>query len=53
MTKSWKRNANQDLWEKLDKLDEIHDITWMWLSRNATPELSECDRLAKEQVVNS
>ncbi|MEG4587248.1 reverse transcriptase-like protein [Microcoleus sp. MOSTC5] len=53
MTKNWNRNANQDLWEELDKLAEVHDITWLWLSRNSTPELSECDRLAKEQVGNS
>ncbi|MEG4857121.1 ribonuclease HI [Microcoleus sp. K1-B6] len=53
MAKCWKRNANQDLWEELDKLVKVHDITWLWLSRNSTPELSECDRLAKEQVVNS
>ena len=53
MIKSWNRNANQDLWEELDKLAEVHDITWLWLSRNSTPELSECDRLAKEQVGNS
>ncbi|NQE38516.1 RNase H family protein [Microcoleus asticus] len=52
MTKSWNRNANQDLWEELDKLAEVHDITWLWLSRNSTSELSECDRLAKEQIVN-
>ncbi|MEG4424963.1 ribonuclease HI [Microcoleus sp. D3_18cC1] len=53
MAKGWKRNANQDLWEELDKLVKVHDITWLWLSRNSTPELSECDRLAKEQVGNS
>ncbi|MEG4350178.1 ribonuclease HI [Microcoleus sp. LAD1_D3] len=53
MAKGWKRNANQDLWEELDKLVKVHDITWLWLSRNSTPELSECDRLAKEQSVSS
>ncbi|MEG4496977.1 ribonuclease HI [Microcoleus sp. F10-C6] len=49
MAKGWKRNANQDLWEELDKLVKIHEVTWVWLARNSTPELSECDRLAKEE----
>ena len=53
MTKNWNRKVNQDLWEEIDKLATVHEVTWMWLSRNSTPELSECDRLAKEQVVNS
>ena len=52
MTKNWNRKVNQDLWEEIDKLATVHEVTWMWLSRNSTPELSECDRLAKEQVVN-
>jgi len=52
MAKSWKRNANQDLWEELDKLAKVHEVTWLWLARNSTPELAECDRLAKEQVIN-
>jgi ribonuclease HI len=26
MAKSWKRNANQDLWEELDKLAKVHDL---------------------------
>lgn len=49
MTKGWKRNSNTDQWEKLDKLAETHQITWIWLKRNSTPELEECDQLAKEQ----
>ena len=53
MTKNWNRKVNQDLWEEIDKLATVHEVTWTWLSRNSTPELSECDRLAKEQVVNS
>ena len=53
MAKSWKRNANQDLWEELDKLAKVNDVTWLWLSRNSTPELTECDRLAKEQILVS
>jgi ribonuclease HI len=49
MSRSWRRNANHDLWEELDKLVETHEVSWWWLSRNSTPELAECDRVAKEQ----
>lgn len=49
MSRNWRRNANQDLWEELDKLVETHEVTWWWLSRNSTPELTECDRVAKKQ----
>ena len=49
MAKNWNRKANQDLWEELDKLVKIHEVTWLWLPRNSTPELAECDRLAKEE----
>ncbi|MEG5175592.1 RNase H family protein [Microcoleus sp. B3-D7] len=53
MTKSWKRSANLDLWEQIDQLALTHEITWIWLPRNSNDELTECDRLAKEQVINS
>ena len=49
MAKGWKRNANQDLWEELDKLAKVHEVTWIWLARNSTPELTECDRVAKQE----
>ena len=49
MAKNWNRKANQDLWEELDNLVKIHEVTWLWLPRNSTPELAECDRLAKEE----
>lgn len=53
MTKNWNRKVNQDLWEELDKLVEVHEVTWLWLARNSTPELAECDRLAKEESLNN
>ena len=52
MAKNRKRNANTDLWEELDKLVKVHDVTWLWLQRNSTSELVECDRLAKEQITS-
>ena len=53
MNKNWNRNANQDLWEELDKLAKVLEVTWLWLARNSTPELAECDALAKEQSISS
>ncbi|MEG4445108.1 ribonuclease H [Microcoleus sp. AT9_B5] len=49
MAKGWKRKANQDLWEEVDKLVKVHEVTWIWLARNSTPELTECDRIAKQE----
>ncbi|HLO87217.1 MAG TPA: ribonuclease H [Nostocaceae cyanobacterium] len=49
MTKGWKRSKNIDLWQQLDDLlaSSQHQVTWTWKKRNSTPELEECDRLAK------
>ncbi|MEG5063128.1 reverse transcriptase-like protein [Microcoleus sp. B3-A4] len=49
MTKNWKRNVNQDLWKKVDELVKVHEVTWIWLPRNSTPELTECDRVSREE----
>ena len=31
MTKGWKRKANQDLWEQLDRLVKGRDVSWRWV----------------------
>ena len=31
MTKNWKRKANLDLWEKLDKLVSKREVLWEWV----------------------
>ncbi len=31
MTKGWKRKANHDLWEQLDRLVSGRDISWRWV----------------------
>jgi ribonuclease HI len=49
----WKRNnkekaINPDLWERLLKLTEIHDVTFQWLRGHAGhAENERCDELAK------
>jgi ribonuclease HI len=40
---------NQDLWEELDRLTNIHDVTWYWVKGHAGDPLNErCDTLAAE-----
>lgn len=42
---------NQDLWERLLELSEIHDVEWIKVKGHADDELNNrCDELAKEQV---
>ena len=31
MTKGWKRKANHDLWDQLDRLVKNRDISWLWV----------------------
>ena len=58
--KSWKRNnwiksdkkpaLNSDLWDRLLKLLEIHEVKFTWIKGHAGhPENERCDRLAVDQ----
>ena len=48
MTEGWKRNANRDLWEELDRLAAQHQVTWRWVrGHNGHPENERCDTLAQ------
>jgi len=55
--KSWRKNGwvksdkkpalNADLWQRLLDLDQIHDVTYVWVKGHAGhPENERCDRLA-------
>ena len=51
--KNWKKKGgdvkNPDLWEKLLKLVELHDITYVWVKGHAGNKYNEiCDTLAVE-----
>lgn len=47
MTKGWKRNANKDLWAKLDRLVGPRHVDFQWLKGHAGhPLQEEADRLA-------
>jgi ribonuclease HI len=47
MTKGWKRNANHDLWEQLDRLVAGRKVTWKWVrGHSGTPGNEMADRVA-------
>jgi len=47
MTKGWKRNKNQDLWELLDQEVLKRKVTWQWVKGHGGDVLNEeADRLA-------
>ncbi|WP_026079603.1 ribonuclease H family protein [Spirulina subsalsa] len=35
MNFNWKKNVNQDLWQELEELNEIHQIEWIWVKGHA------------------
>jgi ribonuclease HI len=48
---SWKQGTvkNQDLWQQLDKLCQVHEVEWRWVrGHNGHPENERCDQLANE-----
>ena len=60
----WKNNGwrakkgpvkNKDLWEALDRLNQLYKIDWIWVKGHASNEHNNrCDLLAKEQIrINS
>lgn len=47
MTKNWKRNANQDLWARLDQAVAERNVSWEWVrGHNGHPMNEAADRLA-------
>jgi ribonuclease HI len=51
MTRNWKRNANHDLWERLDQLCKEHKVTWKWVrGHNGTPGNEMADRIASMEA---
>lgn len=39
--KNWKNVKNVDLWQQLDQLMDIHNITWTWVKGHAGNPLNE------------
>lgn len=53
MTRNWKRKANQDLWEELDRLVAERSVSWAWVrGHNGHPENERADTLASEMAGN-
>lgn len=51
MTKNWKRNANRDLWHKLDELVSNRKVNWVWVRGHDGHPLNErADKLAVEMI---
>ncbi|MBM3948755.1 MAG: cyclic pyranopterin monophosphate synthase MoaC [SAR202 cluster bacterium] len=51
MTRNWKRNANTDLWPRLDALVASHRVRWEWVRGHTGHPLNElADRVAKEEA---
>jgi ribonuclease HI len=47
MTKGWKRNKNQDLWNELDALVFKRDVKFTWVKGHASNQYNnECDKMA-------
>ncbi len=51
MTRSWKRNRNQDLWTILDDLVSKRKVAWQWVQGHAGHPMNEMvDRLANQEA---
>lgn len=48
MAEGWKRRANLDLWEQLDRLASRHRVTWQWVrGHEGQTENERCNSLAQ------
>ena len=51
ITKNWKRNANNDLWDKLDNLLEKRIVEWEWVKGHSGNKYNEiADKLAVNAI---
>jgi ribonuclease HI len=43
--------ANQDLWQRLDDLNQSHDISWEWVKGHSGHPMNErCDDMARQEA---
>jgi cyclic pyranopterin phosphate synthase len=53
MTRNWKRKANHDLWDELDKLVAERSVDWVWIRGHVGhPGNERANRLASEMAAN-
>lgn len=54
MTRNWKRKANHDLWDKLDKLAADRNVRWNWIrGHNGHPENERANMLANREAAKN
>lgn len=51
MLGKWKRKANLDLWQELDRLSMERKVKWQWAKRDEYPELKEAHQLAERMAL--
>jgi len=57
--RNWKNSKkeavkNQELWQKLDELNNFHNIKWNWIKGHAENELNErADKLARNEILKN
>jgi ribonuclease HI len=51
---SQKKNVlNRDLWERLLRASQPHEVEWVWIKgHNGHPENERCDRLARKEITH-
>lgn len=50
INKGWKRKANLDLWQEMDKLNEEISVKYFWIKGHAKNKWNEqCDKIACEE----
>ena len=51
MTKGWKRKANHDLWDQMDRLVKSHNVSWQWVrGHNGDPGNELADSAATKEA---
>ena len=53
LTASRQPVKNKELWQELHKLNQKHEITWVWVrGHDGHPENERCDQLANEAMAD-
>jgi ribonuclease HI len=50
MSSGWKRKANHDWWDRLDRAAAKHDVEWKWIKGHAGHEVQEIADKAARQI---